>query len=402
MVTELKKDKCTGCGVCETVCPKSCIELKSDEKGFEYPEIDFSECVKCNKCDRFCHAQNLLKNETGIVEPYAAYNKDESIRKSSSSGGIFWTLCEKVLESKGVVYGVVTDEKNQVKHTRAACLDDAEKMRGSKYVQSKISSDIFESVKSDLENNCFVLFSGTPCQIGALNRFLGKDYDSLLKVSFICHGVPSPYVFKKYISWQENIHKAKVADISFRYKDRGWTDFSMKLSFSDGSKYSNSLNRDPYLQVFLKNLCLRASCYECKYKGEEILSSNIDIMLADKWGNTGSKFDKINDDKGLSLIFLFSKKAKEIFKAVSEKLLYEKADFNIATNSNIAFFESAKRNPKQNEFYKDLNILPFDKLYKKYAKTPTSVILKSNVKKYGFKICKFLHINKLVKKIIKR
>lgn len=400
MISGLEKEKCTGCGVCVAVCPKRCISMKHDEYGFLYPDVDVKKCINCDKCNKFCHIRHLKNQMTDIPDVYVGYNKNEEIRRKSSSGGIFSVLADDVLASGGIVYGVKADKHQKIVHFRADDASDLCKMRGSKYVQSSVDADIYESAKKDILSGKIVLFSGTPCQIGALNTFLSKKYDNLLTVSFICHGVPSPKVWEKYVEWQENVYKSKISNLSFRNKDHGWTEFSMKLKFENGKKYCKTLKKDPFLKVFLKNLCLRPSCYDCSYKGKEILSSNIDFLLADKWGDIGTNLDKSNDDKGLSLIFVQTQKAKQILKKISDKIYIESADYQNAVNSNISYNKSAVKNANQVNFYTELNQIGFEKISDRYAKTPLTSTVREFVIKKGFWICKKLRIDKAVKKII--
>ena len=402
MISGLEKESCTGCGVCATVCPKNCIEMQPDETGFAYPDVNSEICVNCEICNKKCHAQHIEENDSPIPEVYVGYCEDREIRKSSSSGGVFTLIAQTVLSAGGVVYGVKADENNKIVHFRTENASGVEKMRGSKYVQSAVSPDIYKSVQKDLQTGNPVIYSGTPCQIGALNAFLGKKYSNLITVSFICHGVPSPKVWGKYLTFQENKYCSKAREVSFRNKDRGWANFSMKILFDNGKTYRKTLKTDPYLRVFLKNLCLRPVCYQCRYKGNDVLSSNIDILLADKWGNIGTDIDRQNDDKGISLIFLQSSKAKEMFDKIKNSMSFRKADYQTAVNYNSSYNVSASRSTEEPNFYKDLNSLSFELLYKKYAKIPLGPRVKDFAVRNGFKICKKLGINKTVKKLLKR
>lgn len=401
MVSDMKKNKCTGCGVCKAVCPADCISMQKDKEGFLYPLIDESKCINCGKCDRLCHAQHIFSSESEDPKVYIGYNKNEKERLLSSSGGAFIEFARHVTDSGGTVYGAAVDDSIQIRHMRADSADKLQRFQGSKYVQSVINSDIYTSVKNDLDSGRNVLYSGTPCQIGALNRFLGKTYPNLTTLSFICHGVPSPYVWQKYAAWQEAKNNSKIKTASFRSKDKGWVNFSMKLEFENGNTYSKINSDDPFLQVFLKNACLRPSCHACQYKGKAVLS-NIDILLADKWGSVRGSLPNMTDDKGISMIFVQTEKGKTMFNKVSSGMYFAQTDYSEAINSNPAYSHCAAASKNRTRLFEEIDSKPFDVLYKKYAKTPFVKKLKSKAFNVSYKIAKKLGAVKLIKKILKR
>ena len=204
MIQITEKSKCTGCHACVNACPKNCIGMVSDEEGFLYPEIRQTECVNCGKCEKVCPLLNgKTKNPDALQIGYAAYNKDETIRLKSSSGGIFTLLAEWIIQQGGVVVGAaMTEDCKSVQHTIAETIEDLENLRGSKYLQSTIGT-IFKTVKKYLDSGRLVLFTGTPCQIGGLYSYLGKEYDNLYTQDLICHGVPSPLIWKNYVELRE-------------------------------------------------------------------------------------------------------------------------------------------------------------------------------------------------------
>lgn len=397
MVSCSEKHQCTGCGVCEVVCPQKSISLKRDAEGFSYPEIDGNTCADCGKCDRLCHAQNVSREDTETPEVLIAYNKKKEERETSSSGGVFVEFAKRVISKDGSVYGAGFDKNFNVCHKKAASVEDLREIQGSKYVQSYVEPAIYTSVKEELEQGKQVLYSGTPCQIGALNTYLGKNYENLLTVSFICHGVPSPLVWDKYKSWQENRNASAISGVSFRNKDKGWTDYSMKITFENGKIYSRVNISDPYLQLFLKNTCLRPSCHRCLYKGKEALS-DIDVILGDKWGNVSGSLPNMDDNRGISLVLLNSVKAKEMWNEISSEFYYDRTDFQQAIDLNVAYKHSAKPGNRK-EVFENIDKLPIDVLHKKYAKTPFGTIFKSMVFKILYKPAKALGIVKFLKYI---
>ncbi|OPZ87658.1 MAG: NADH dehydrogenase subunit I [Firmicutes bacterium ADurb.Bin419] len=369
--------RCTGCGVCATVCPKKCISMVSDFEGFLYPKVDIEKCINCKTCIKICHILNVTKgNFTEKPAAFVGYNKDENIRLNSSSGGIFTAISLNIFKQSGVVYGAALSDMNEVKHIRVDKPDTLRKLRGSKYVQSRIDDGIYTAVKTDLSSGKPVLYSGTPCQIGALRGYLKKDYDNLFTVSFICHGVPSPLVWEKYIDYQEIKHKSALNQVSFRNKDEGWTTFSMKLSFVNGDVYRKNLKEDLYLKAFLKNTCLRPSCHSCQYKGIEH-QKIIDIILADWWGADQSVFADI--DMGISAILINNTKGHFLWNNCCSALEYKEMDFNRIIASNTAYSMSTTPSKYRSRFLDEIRYLQFEKTVQKYTKTPLKQRIKQSL-----------------------
>ncbi|MCD7894895.1 MAG: Coenzyme F420 hydrogenase/dehydrogenase, beta subunit C-terminal domain [Erysipelotrichaceae bacterium] len=244
---------------------------------------------------------------------YAALNLNDDIRNKSSSGGIFYEIAKYVVLNDGVVYGARYDDHWLVVHDHTENIKDISSFLGSKYVQSNMNNQ-YEKIKIDLMSGRLVLFSGTPCQIRGLQCFLGKEYENLITVDFICHGVPSPKVWEKYINELSNGHN--ITKINFRDKSKGWQHFSLRIDFSDGNYYSKTQQEDLYMRGFLQDIYLRPSCYQCRFKGIERKS---DLTLADYWG-INNIYPELYDDKGTSLIFIHSKKGKNIFLKISNSL----------------------------------------------------------------------------------
>ena len=321
-----KKD-CCGCTACVQACPKNCISVNEDEEGFLYPKADTNICIGCGLCEKVCPVIHQLDSRKPI-EVFACYNQDEEIRKNSSSGGVFTTLAEQVIEEHGVVFGASWNDNWEVVHQYTDNKDGLKAFRGSKYVQSRIGSAYAEA-ETFLKTGRKVLFSGTPCQIAALKLFLRKEYDNLITVDFICHGTPSPGVFRWYL--QEQFSKQKITSIpkdlvvpddisirrlSFRDKRLGWKKFSMSFDYAskrgNGSEivchYSEPLNKDPFLRGFLSDLYLRPSCHRCPAKE---LKSGADFTIGDFWG-IGKHDQKLDDDKGISALLINNTKYQHI------------------------------------------------------------------------------------------
>ena len=309
MIKITDKHKCCGCTACVNVCPKNCISMSADREGFLYPVVDFVKCIDCGLCEQVCPVLRPVKNET---EPlvYAAVNNDESVRLQSSSGGIFTLLAESVLDRGGIVFGACFDQNWNVVHDYTETKEGLAKFRGSKYVQSHVGN-CFIQVKTFLDSGREVLFSGTPCQVAGLKNYLRKPYSNLFTVDLVCHGVPSPEVWKKYlqetVSRAYGIKKKKVvnfgdyiSDISFRAKDKGWKNFTVKIIFRNGKIEMMPFFENPYMKAFLSNLSLRPSCYACPVKLHHVQS---DISLADFWG-VNEINPELDDDKGCGLVLI--------------------------------------------------------------------------------------------------
>lgn len=333
MIQVIHKENCCGCNGCVQACPVRCISMKTDEEGFSYPVVDRGRCTECGLCERVCPVLNQRQPRTPLV-CYAAKNPDEEIRMKSSSGGIFTMLAEQTINNGGVVFGARFDENWDVIHDYAETIEGLEKFRGSKYVQSRIG-DCFKKAKQFLDAGREVLFSGTPCQIAGLKLFLRKNSANLLAVDIICHGVQSPMVWQKYLK-EMNPEQLVLSEISFRDKSSGWKTFSfhakgVKKDNTIATVTKGTLFQDTYLRVFLKNICLRPSCYECPARSGK---GNSDITIADFWGiqNVDAEFD---DDKGVSMILPYTEKGLDIVNSVNMVKKEKSIDVDPRVNPNL-------------------------------------------------------------------
>lgn len=244
------------------------------------------------------------------VKAYACYLRDDNKRMNSSSGAVFSALSSYIFSVNGVVYGVaMADDCCSAVFISVTDEEGLKKLRGSKYLQAKIG-DTYKNVKKDLLDGKTVLFTGTGCQINGLKNFLQKDYNNLICVDVICHGVPSPELWRKYVYYQEKKNKGKLEYVNFRCKDESWTNFGMK-EIIQGKKLKKkfiSKDIDPYMLMFLRDYCLRPSCYECIAK--KVKKS--DITIADFWG-IHRVATEMNDGKGTSLVLIRSEHGKQVF-----------------------------------------------------------------------------------------
>ena len=343
MISLKSKYDCCGCEACAQRCVHKAISMVRDEEGFLYPKIDKQICTECGLCEKVCPIINQSGSKTPIAT-FAAKNKNEAIRLNSSSGGIFTLLATKTINNGGVVFGAKFYEQWDVVHDYVETIEDLAKFRGSKYIQSQIGKS-YKIAEIFLKNGREVLFSGTPCQIAGLKKFLIKDYHNLICVDIICHGVPSPMVWGRYINTFKN--KTSISHVSMRDKTNGWKKFGLIINSTDKCICNETLSKNIFLKVFLKNLCLRPSCYFCS-----ILSgkSSSDITIADFWGiqNIHPEFD---DDKGCNLVLINSEKRLELFNSLDncEKI---ETDFEKAISYNPSYFKSVNE-PKYRKYFFD-------------------------------------------------
>lgn len=379
--------KCNGCHVCFNICPQNAITMVEDEKGFKYPSIDKEKCTDCGLCEKKCPILNKKENKENKPQAYACYNKDEKIRLQSSSGGIFTLLAEHILNNDGVVVGASFDKEFMVKHIIVNNIEDLNKLRTSKYLQSNIGN-IYREVKDLLNSNKLVLFTGTPCQINGLFSYLGKEYENLYTQDIICHGVPSPKVWKKYLEYRKSKDNKEPIKINFREKTEGWKLFSLIFKYSDEKKYEKNQTQDLFMQAFLRDACLRESCYACSFKEKNRKS---DITLADFWG-IQNVLPEMDDDKGTSLVIVNTEKGKKLYEEIKEKTVYKEVDFEKSIEFNKAMYKSAEKPKLVDEFFDNLDKLEFDKLVKKYT-----VVRKPSFIRRVLRKCK-----RIAKKILKR
>lgn len=369
MIQLSDKSHCCGCTACLSVCPKQCITMREDEEGFLYPVVDESFCIDCGLCEKVCPALHADKKREPL-KVYAAKNKDEQIRQASSSGGIFTLLAEKVIDEGGIVWGAKFNTEWEVVHDYTENKEGLAAFRGSKYVQSYIGN-CYKEVKSFLKAGRKVMFTGTPCQVAGLKHYLGVEYDNLLTVDVVCHGVPSPKVWRMYLAALfarqgdgENsvsshlVKKEKrIESIEFRSKSTGWRKYSFALTLSkataDGEKntvlLSSIFTENPYMNAFLSNLSLRPSCYDCPAKAGK---SGSDITIADFWG-IEDVLPEFDDDKGISLVLSYSEKGGRWLAGLDCECI--EVDYRSAQRMNPSISSSVSKPINRAFFFRQLN-----------------------------------------------
>ena len=349
MISILDKTHCCGCGACASACPKQCITMTEDNEGFLYPNVNEGICINCGLCEKVCNELHPYERRAP-EQVLAAINKNEEIRLKSSSGGIFYILAERTIRDGGVVFGARFDKNWQVVIDYAEDMKGVEAFMGSKYVQSRIEHAYID-VKRFLAEGREVLFSGTPCQVAGLHKFLRKPYENLLAVDFICHGTPSPKVWRIYIN--EVVNRSQVINsIEFRNKTKGWKNFSFRLRYNEEDNTLSMLSpfqQNHYMKAFLQDITLRPSCYGCKAKGG---SSHSDITIADFWG-INTVFPEMDDDKGTGLVFVNTEKGKEALDFSQIKIA--ETTYERIKPLNPACYRSPRVHPRREEFFERLD-----------------------------------------------
>lgn len=357
------KYNCSGCTACMNSCPNDAISMVADSEGFKYPEVDETKCLDCGLCLKVCpfHKDYNKGKKPQIPTVYAAKYKDDSVRLSSSSGGMFTALSNYILGENGVVYGAAFDDDFRVCHQKAENMVERDKFKGSKYVQSDLGH-IFLDVKTELDKDRDVLFTGTPCQIAGLRAYLGnKRYEKLILCDLVCHGTPSPLIWNEYIDLLLKNKKTKLNRFNFRDKGAGWHSSRLYAMFADGSTMYNTPMVDLFDSIFYQHIALRPSCHACVFTNFDRVS---DITMADFWGIEECKPD-FDDNIGVSLVLLNTIKGKRIFENVKEYLIYESSGIDECKQRHLT--EPAKPSLKRDIFWKDYYEHGFEYVAKKYT-----------------------------------
>lgn len=371
MIQIKNKADCCGCTACASICPKNAISMESDVLGFKYPKVDLNKCIDCGLCEKVCAFNENYDKSLNLDEPdiYAARHKDIHEIETSRSGAAFIAISDYVLENGGVVYGVGYKDHFVVTHKRAKTKEERDEFKGSKYVQSDLEG-IFKQVKSDLKDGKMVLFSGTPCQTAGLNSFIGQKLrENLILVDIICHGVPSPYVWRDYLTYIEHKYKNKVVKLNFRDKSRiGWSGHIESYIFENNTSIESNI----FTNIFYSNVMLRNSCGICYYTNYKRPS---DFTIGDYWGWERISLDFNIDNRGCSLLLVNTLKGKRIFSLISDRVNY------IVVNDKRKCFQPNLESPtlidKGNEvFIQEYKNKCFKKIIKRYDEDTKSKIKK--------------------------
>ena len=359
-ISQIGNNKCYSCRSCEQICPKKCITMEENFEGFFYPVIQTNVCIDCGICLSHCPAKSLPNFGRIEKQEFLAVKlKDSNKIMQSASGGVFAGVAEYILSMNGVVFGAAFTDSFSIAHTKAESMEELQKLKGSKYVESD-TQRTFSEVKDFLNKGRLVLYSGTPCQIAGLQKFLGRDYENLYTLDLICHGTPSRKLFKKYIEWLENKYKGKIIYYDFRDKKiDGWSCCG-KAKINDKTIIIKGFS-DPYYSSFLKSDTYKMSCYSCEYAN--INNRPGDLSIGDFWG-VSLLSPSFYSKKGVSEIVINTEKGKRIFDIVNKcfEIIYltlEKASYQ---NKNL--ITCSKITKKREYVYEDIDIKTSNDLMK--------------------------------------
>lgn len=355
-ILEIRENECTGCGACFNKCPANAIRMEENQEGFLFPRIDENTCIHCGLCLAACPLKKIDYNNSDNPECYAAYAPD-NIRQDSSSGGIFVLMAKYILEAGGAVCGAsYSEDYKYVEHIIISDVNDIRRLQSSKYVQSD-TGKIYQKIERLLKADHYVLFTGCPCQVAGLYKYLGKEYPKLYTVDLVCHGVPSPKAYRKFVEQRIQEH-GNIKYLSFRDKTTyGWT-HSTVIKFEDGFEYKKYRTESSYMNGFLNLLTLRKSCGQCPFARIPRVG---DVTLADFW-NIDKYNKKYDDKKGTSIVLINNSKGKDLFEKVeSEMKLYEAVPLEFALKNNAQLHSSSRLHPRRGRFYSLIDKYDFDK-----------------------------------------
>ena len=400
MLQVTDKQDCCGCHACTSVCARQCIAMQEDNEGFLYPVVDEATCTDCGLCEKVCPVINQDEPRKPL-KVYAAKNRNEEIRRQSSSGGIFTPLAESVIREGGVVFGAKFDTDWNVIHAWTDTIEGIADFRGSKYVQSTIGNT-YREAREFLKQGRKVLFSGTPCQIAGLRKFLRKEYVNLLAVDVVCHGVPSPLVWRKYLEETREKLRAErdagkntvssslmdlpvITGISFRDKTHGWKKFAFFLRYAAFKAAENSLPvpandsertllqpfpENVFMKGFLSNLYLRPSCYACSSRTGK---SGSDITIADFWG-VQNYYPEFDDDRGVGLVLVNTDRGRKAYEQVNTINL--ETTYEQALNQNPCIEHSVPRTKHVKAFWDNFSLKGMDTVEGIICKMKSGVIIR--------------------------
>ncbi len=383
-ILSVKEEECCGCSACKSICPKKAIAMKPNSEGFDYPKVN-DNCINCGLCLKVC------KNKTNFIESnqnlkvYAAKNKDINILKKSSSGGISRALCDYFIKNKGIVYGVIYNENNEVIVEREESEKDLEKLYGSKYVWAN-PCDTFEQVYNDLKNSKKVLFIATSCFVAGLKSFLNLkkcDIDNLFTVDLVCHGTPSPLLFKDYIQYLED--KYDFDHFEFRTKYHPWgygsKNYGCTIYKKDGTSIVDTIDSRLYLQIFFSDYALRPHCHNCEFAS---INKPSEITIADYWGLKDEHPDFF-DENGVSAVITHNKKGEQLIKEL-DNICYIESTIEKVSKKQANLNHPCPIREDRNEFWNLYYKKGFKSICKKYTDLNFKRKLKINIKKILIKM----------------
>ena len=351
MIQVEDKHDCCGCTACASICGKKAIVMQPDEEGFLYPVCDLSRCIDCHLCEQVCPivARDSKQSDISPLKVYALRNKNAEILRSSSSGGAFASIVDNILLQGGVIYGAEYNEQHVVVHRGETTSDGAIRFRGSKYVQSNING-AYNEIRQHLLSGRYVLFSGTPCQVEGLKRFLRRSYENLLTVDILCHGVPSPQIFADYIRFINKYSLGRLKGLFMKDKTFGWGYQNTRLFFQRGRSEFNTPLSNLWNNIYYDHIVNRPSCHKCRFTN---LHRPGDLTIGDFWGI--EKYHKeFHSSMGVSLLMTNTTKGNIFWEQIKSEFEYIESNteeciqpvlqhFRLEPSDRISFWEEYKK-----------------------------------------------------------
>lgn len=397
MPTLVTKNDCCGCSACASICSKSAITMESDIYGFLHPHINLNICVECGSCERVCPGLSPAKNQKAKLEVFIVQNKDSIVRYESTSGGAFSAIAAEIIDRGGVVFGAAFDNDYKVSHIYVDNIAGLQRFRNSKYVQSSIN-DSYKAARAFLRNGRYVCFSGTPCQINGLYKFLGTDFDKLITVDVVCKSVPSPLIFEKYIQFKK-INEQQISDIVFRDKYRGFQYCTMAHYSTHNNyhlhkaEYRRGSESDEWLRLFLSGIMCRDSCIACPYQTKKRVG---DFTLGDIWVTGDKEYD---DNQGTTILHAWTQKAKILLDSIETlKIKQISPDNSRGAERN----KQIKVPTNRSQFFSDAINLDCCTFFEKYAPYDFKIRLKNLTRLILWKLDLQSFVREIKHKIIHR
>ena len=358
MPVPISKSECCGCSLCAEICPVNCITMITDDEGFRYPQVDDSICIHCEKCKKVCPFAARENDGSTVKEAIVSQHINEEELRKSRSGAAFAICSDWILENGGVVYGTILTPQMAVAHVRATNKNDRDKMRGSKYAQSNIEG-LFADILEDAQNRR-VLFSGTACQVDAINAYFREKHgctENLYTMDVICHGVPSPKMFMEYIAYLEHKEGGKITSFDFRDKSFGWDSHTETYCIGNKTEHSTL-----YRKLFYEHIILRPSCHNCHYASLNRVS---DLTIADAW-NIQKIYPEMDYKKGVSLCIAGTEKGKQLLEHIKRESIWKPAKIEDFMQHNMQ--KPTAPSKKRAAFWHDYQRKGFEYVLNKYAK----------------------------------
>ena len=381
---DLPLAECDGCGLCKNTCSEDAIKMEYDAEGFLIPVIDRNKCAECGACVKVCSGRgSQAKNKNTPIRVMACQTKDHEWAVESTAGGFFPTLAQYIIEQGGSVYGTAYSDQMEAIVCKATTRDEIKRFNGSKYVQSNLT-DAYSEIKEDLESGKTVLFSGTPCQNAAIKTYLENvNTEKLITIDVVCYGVPSPGLFRAFISTIEKRKHSRVIDFRFRDKHRnGWSHTTViTLQDSHGKVYKTEEKdhrKIPYYRMFGRRNCFRKSCYSCKYNTIDRIT---DFTTGNFWG-IGKMTDVFNTYLGVSMVLINSEKGDELYRSISDRLLDREMTKEQAIKANDALVHTTEYPRERDDIYQWFQESGFSKTYRKYYGINYLKVLQRGMKRF--------------------